>query len=250
MKGIFKKVVIIGASIISTSAFADPFSSEWNWQNDKVVGPVKEISQIDSKTKKAHTTAYYAKDGLKTKNILFDKKGKADYTTVLEYNKSKQLIKITLNVAEKKEPIWIETATYKSKNMIKAIERKQGKIPSGNSEFKYDKNGLSSISLTNGSNSMTWHFKFSKDKNLLESSMSSSGKNRGIATYKFDKNNNPIKIISKYGKYGSVSTISYVYDKQKNWTSKTTTTQPYKDDKKTGKSRSYTTERKIIYYKK
>ena len=97
MKSLFKKLVIIGASIISTSLFADPFSSEWNWQNEKIIGPVKEIARINNKTKEVTGISYYSKDRLKTKSVSLDKNGKIDYSTILEYDKNKRLAKITFN---------------------------------------------------------------------------------------------------------------------------------------------------------
>ena len=250
MKSIFKKLVIIGASIISTSAFADPFSSEWNWQNDKLVGAVKEITMLNTKTKKASSVSYYSKDSLKTKEVSLDKNGKADYITTLEYDAKKRLSKIKLNKEGKKEPLWIETATYNAKNLIEQVVRKQGNETSKSKEFKYDKNGLSEITIAMGSRSMTWYFKFSKDKNLMESSMSADGTTRGKATYEYDKHNNPIKIKSVYGKYSRIIKISYQYDKVGNWIQKTNKTTAYKDGKISGKPYSYTAERKIIYYSK
>ncbi|MCP4101350.1 MAG: hypothetical protein GY750_08000 [Lentisphaerae bacterium] len=241
-----KLLVIFSLVLASTLASADPFSPEWNWENKKTHGPVKEIVTISPKH--GNIAEYFAPNGRKTRKIIFDKSNKAQYTTNLTYNKNGDLCKITFSIPYSKEAMYVETAEYKNKGIISSISNLRNGKTSSSKEFAYDKNGLSSIIIAMGSRIMTWKFKFSDVGNLAESALSYNTKIIGRSKYIHDKHGNPVSITTfRNGKKTKTIAVKYKYDNKGNWLKKTETVNYYKNNK-TFKKYTLTKERKIIYY--
>jgi hypothetical protein len=236
--------VLLLAVVFTSSVYADPFSSEWNWGNSKNFGPVKQI-EIESNGIK--TIEYFNHNRQKTHKEMFGKDGRLMYTTKLHYNQDGNLYKIWFSTLYSNETMWIEIANYKNDGTIEYITNTRGGITNKSKEFIYDTNGLSSIVIDTGSRIVTWKYKFDENKHLTNAELFYNSTLKQSATIANDRWGNNIQIKSKVRGHDIIETNEYIYEKNNNWIEKITKFEKYKNGKLI-KSGSIKSKRNIQYY--
>jgi hypothetical protein len=246
MSNIVKVGVVLSLVMVMAGvAGADPFSSQWNWLNERVQGKVKEVVE-QSRSKTVDT---YNEKGQKTKAESFDKDGKPRYVTTLEYNKDGDLYKVIFQKAGADKPMYVETAEYNSKGIIKSVTNVRAGKTNKSEAFEYDKKKrLKAIKIMKGSDLMVWNFEFDDKGNCLGGIITSGDKQLGGAKCLAYHKGNPANMgLYRGERLTQTSTLEYKYDKFGNWIEKTeqSTTYSKSGDKVNAPK---TKKRTITYY--
>ena len=218
------KVVIISLLLLAGVAGADPFSSLWNWNNEKVHGKVKEIITQNKHAKLVET---YNKKGQKTKVVEYQDQHKS--IVILKYNKDGDLYKLSVRDDGAVEPKLVETAEYKSKGIIKSLTQAyKGKVDISG-EFEYDKKKRlksikkkrpKSIKIKDDLGMNVWTYEFDEKGNLIVGSVTESDFLFRFKYMKFQKGN-PTVMEYYFGEIlVMTTTYEYKYDKADNWIEK------------------------------
>jgi hypothetical protein len=233
--------------LLAAVAAGEPFSAEWNWERQKIHGPVKSVTTGERVGRRYEE---YGKDGRKLLALLYDELGKVTNEFQLKHNKNGDLNQVTFLKKGREKPLYVERADYKSKGVLKSVTRVIGDKLMKSESIVYGKDGrVKSVSIKTGKNLTTWSYRFDKDGNLIGFELTQGRKSMVRAEYsKHEKGNATVMKSYRQGKLASEATVSYKYDSHGNWTEMKAKPILYTDGKKTERPAHITT-RKIEYYK-
>jgi len=235
-------LLVLASSVASAEM---PFSAEWNWEQNRLNGAVREIVVVN---KNGRTVESFNKQGQKFLKETFDKDGNRDYRTIIKYNPVGHINEVWFSNKHSDEPMYVETASFDSNGNVESIKVNRGGKLSETETVTYDENGLSSISAVAGRKTITWTFKFSNKGTLTESAVRYDADVKYEAKYKYDDRGNATQVLgSRKGVPLATATIEYVYDTKSNWVKKTSTLVAYSDGE-AREPRTHIEERTIAYY--
>jgi YD repeat-containing protein len=246
---------IVGALLlISASTKAVPFSEEWNFKNQKVVGQVKKIT-FKYNSDEGKIVKIYNKKGEQILQKNIDEEGKVKSKKIMKYDNASRLTYLYYYSQYKTdEPRYIEKAEYSENGKLKSIKRSQGE-----NGFKSDNSSTENISYSEGllkaikvkckNKAVVFLYQFSDKGQLQETSRMDGNSNpKYLTTYSYDKKGNVTRTTRwKNGEKHFETKIRYLYDRIGNWIERTITDFQYVDgdDQKVA---NWTDYRKIIYY--